>query len=255
MARIRTIKPEFFKNEQLAELPAMSRLLFIGLWTLADRAGRLEDRPKRIKADVFPYDNMDVEKALNDLQSKGFIIRYKGNANITDRILPPEQPTTELNCIEIINFLKHQKIDGYNEKPSLLPASQPQDLLKTIPSLVIDGEGKGRERKGKEGVLPATPKKKNEFIPNEAQIKSFESFKAWMDENTPTVAKMEIPITIKQLFILRGLLPNSKGVTTVIPKEECLDMLLQIENNKQYLKKYRSPYLCILAWHRNNLKK
>ena len=147
MARIRTIKPEFFKNEQLAELPAMSRLLFIGLWTLADRAGRLEDRPKRIKADVFPYDNMDVEKALNDLQSKGFIIRYKGNANITDRILPPEQPTTELNCIEIINFLKHQKIDGYNEKPSLLPASQPQDLLKTIPSLVIDGEGKGRERK------------------------------------------------------------------------------------------------------------
>ena len=49
MARARNIKPGFFKNEFLAEMPCEVRLLFIGLWTLADREGRLEDRPKRIK--------------------------------------------------------------------------------------------------------------------------------------------------------------------------------------------------------------
>ena len=54
MARARNIKPAFFKNETLVELPVETRLLFIGLWTLADREGRLEDRPKRIKMEIYP---------------------------------------------------------------------------------------------------------------------------------------------------------------------------------------------------------
>jgi len=46
MARTRSIKPAFFANEHLAELSAGTRLLFIGLWTIADKNGKLEDRPK-----------------------------------------------------------------------------------------------------------------------------------------------------------------------------------------------------------------
>lgn len=142
MARIRTIKPDFFKNEELADLPAMTRLLFIGLWTQADREGRLEDRPKRLKAEVFPYDNYDVDKGLNELQKAGFIIRYKINANGSARILVPEQPGTELALIQIMTFSKHQKIDKMNEKPSQLP---PIDYNKTIDILPIEGERKGKE--------------------------------------------------------------------------------------------------------------
>ena len=55
MARAKNIKPGFFTNEQLAECSFAARLLFVGLWTLADREGRLEDRPRRIRAQVFPY--------------------------------------------------------------------------------------------------------------------------------------------------------------------------------------------------------
>jgi hypothetical protein len=79
MARSRIIKPGFFRNEDLAELPAMTRLLFAGLWTLADKEGRLEDRPKRIRADVFPYDDLtgaDVHTMLHELAAGGFIQRY-----------------------------------------------------------------------------------------------------------------------------------------------------------------------------------
>lgn len=79
MARSRIIKPGFFRNEDLAELPAMTRLLFAGLWTLADKEGRLEDRPKRIRADVFPYDDLtgaDVHSMLHELAVGGFIERY-----------------------------------------------------------------------------------------------------------------------------------------------------------------------------------
>lgn len=81
MARARSIKPGFFKNEQLAELPHPARLLFAGLWTIADRAGRLEDRPKRIKAEIFPYENQPVERLLESLNKAGFIIRYESGGN------------------------------------------------------------------------------------------------------------------------------------------------------------------------------
>lgn len=76
VARSRLIKPGFFENEDLCSLPYEARLLFAGLWTIADRAGRLEDRPIRIRAKLFPYDTIDVDALLNALQSKGFVRRY-----------------------------------------------------------------------------------------------------------------------------------------------------------------------------------
>jgi hypothetical protein len=106
MARARNIKPGFFRNEVLAELPALSRLLFIGLWTLADREGRLEDRPKRIKADLFPYEEqVDVESMLTELSAKGFVIRYVVDGH---------------RFVQIANFSKHQD-PHYKEKASEIP--------------------------------------------------------------------------------------------------------------------------------------
>ena len=76
MARMRFIKPGFFRNEDLGELSMAHRLAFAGLWTEADKAGRLEDRPKRIKADLFPYDDVDMDTLLDGLADRGFIRRY-----------------------------------------------------------------------------------------------------------------------------------------------------------------------------------
>ncbi len=108
MPRIRYIKPEFFSDENIAELPMAARLLFQGLWCLADRAGRLEDRPKYIKAMVFPYDDIDAEAMLTLLNSgsKRFIRRYQAD---------------DKRFIQIINFEKHQK-PHHTEKASDLPA-------------------------------------------------------------------------------------------------------------------------------------
>lgn len=105
MARARNIKPSFFANEDLVELSFETRLLFIGLWTLADRAGRLEDRPKRIKMAIFPADSVDVDRALDDLAKSGFIERYEARG---------------MRCIQVTNFSKHQN-PHVNEKPSDLP--------------------------------------------------------------------------------------------------------------------------------------
>lgn len=105
MARARNIKPAFFKNETLVELPFEHRLLFVGLWTLADREGRLEDRAKRIKMEIFPADNVDVDTGLGLLANGGFIQRYAVNG---------------VGIIQVLNFAKHQT-PHHTERQSELP--------------------------------------------------------------------------------------------------------------------------------------
>ncbi len=108
MARARNLKPSFFTNDALAECEPLTRLLFAGLWTIADREGRLEDRPKRIKAEVMPYDEFDCDAALTQLAKLGFIKRYSSGG---------------INCIEITNFLKHQN-PHKQERESELPGPE-----------------------------------------------------------------------------------------------------------------------------------
>lgn len=110
MARARNIKPGFFRNAQLVELAFDRRLLFAGLWTLSDREGRLEDRPKQIKMEIFPADNVDVDKALNDLAGAELILRYAVGGK---------------RYIQIVNFLKHQH-PHYLEAPSTIPKPEIQ---------------------------------------------------------------------------------------------------------------------------------
>jgi hypothetical protein len=106
MARSRTIKPSFFENEDLAECSAFARLLFIGLWTICDREGRLEYRPKRIKSQVFPYEEVSVPDLLSELAERGFIQLY---------------PASKPRFIAVVNFVKHQRPHP-KETPSELPS-------------------------------------------------------------------------------------------------------------------------------------
>jgi hypothetical protein len=103
--RARNIKPGFFKNEELAECSLAARLLFPGLWMMADREGRLEDRPKRLKGEIFPYDDFDVNELLNELQERGFIVRYVVDGN---------------KYIWISGFSRNQN-PHKQEKPSVIP--------------------------------------------------------------------------------------------------------------------------------------
>jgi hypothetical protein len=126
--RTRSLKPGFFENELLAELDPLARILFEGLWGLADRAGRLEDRPRRIKAKVLPYDNCDCDELLFALAEvmdhdnrPAFIIRYLAN----------DSEGHVGRFIQIVNFTKHQK-PHYKELPSEIPA--PSDWEPPLPA-------------------------------------------------------------------------------------------------------------------------
>ena len=106
MARARNIKPALFTNEILGVGHPLCTLLFQGLWLLADKEGRLEDRPLRIKAEIFPYREADVDAMLHWLAHKGFIVRYSAIGKA---------------FIEVVNFTKHQN-PHKNEKDSEIPS-------------------------------------------------------------------------------------------------------------------------------------
>ena len=80
--RLVSVEATVPSDEDIADLSYQTRLFYQGLWTLADKAGRLEDRPKRFKAEIFPYDNLDVTEFLDVLSKpkpasgKPFIHRY-----------------------------------------------------------------------------------------------------------------------------------------------------------------------------------
>lgn len=93
MARARNIKPSFFTNDDLGEINPLARLLFIGMWTIADYKGCFEYKPKRLKVQILPYDNCDIEQLVNDLEKSGFISIYSVRGR---------------KYIKAINFAKHQ---------------------------------------------------------------------------------------------------------------------------------------------------
>ena len=115
--RSRNIKPGLFKNEILGTCDPLLTIIFIGLWCAADKKGRIEDRPLRLKAEILPYrENIDFNGYLTELSRLGFIQRY-----VVDGIA----------CIQVVKFEKHQN-PHHTEKESVLPCKIDESLTNTI---------------------------------------------------------------------------------------------------------------------------
>lgn len=107
MARIRSIKPEFWHDERLASVSRDARLLFIGMWNLADDFGVLRANPRLLKGQVFPYDEIDVSPLLGELERAARIVRYRPDGE---------------DLVLVRNFTKHQKLDRRTKHRPELPA-------------------------------------------------------------------------------------------------------------------------------------
>ena len=121
--RARNIKPGFFHNEKLADLDPLCRILFEGLWCIADRRGRIKDRPRRIKAEVLPYDNADIDDMLWQLADAGFILRYTVDSE---------------RFIQVIRFSAHQN-PHKNERESEITGPYDEHSTSTVLVRCKDG--------------------------------------------------------------------------------------------------------------------
>ena len=131
--RIRYIKPSFFLNENLAELSFEFRLIYTGVWCCADREGRVENRPRRLKAEIMPYDNVDMEKAINVLCSGGFLTKYEN---------------TEKEYLQVEKWEIHQRIH-HTEKDSIIPSYNDNNSIILLGKGNLKGKGKGKGKAGK----------------------------------------------------------------------------------------------------------
>lgn len=150
MARQRIIKPDFFTDEALADCPPHARLLFAGLWGLADKRGRLRDQPPVIHGAVFPFEReVDVDALLDVLVAAGFIVRYVAD---------------DKKCIQVKNFERHQNPHP-KEAESIIPAQplkataepckatgQPGGIRSFVPSVPV-----GRTVPGDPRLSPPVP--------------------------------------------------------------------------------------------------
>lgn len=188
MARSRIIKPSLFKNEVLGVADPLLTILFEGLWMLADQNGVLEERPARIKAEIFPYRDIskkEMTQMLVWLAKNGFIFRYKSAQNVQKSgaqvVSKWCADDAQLrvggvqSLIQIVNFAKHQHIHP-NEKLSILP-------------IFIEGESKrlsGREqsrRTGEQGKRTGKIRTNPDLISSKTPLSSSYSYSP---KNPPT---------------------------------------------------------------------
>lgn len=131
MARIRTVKPEFWTSAQVMECQPLTRLLFLGMLNFADDSGRMAYSPKTIKAQVFPSDEFsfaDIQRMIVELSSNALVLIYAVDGK---------------EFIQITGW-HHQRID--RPKPSSIPApfvdESSNDRRSIAPDLSLS-EGKG----------------------------------------------------------------------------------------------------------------
>lgn len=140
MARIRTIKPEFFRHEGLQDAEAANpgqhiMLVFAGLWGHCDKYGRFEWKPRTLKLDILPFLDFDMSRTLEILQAGGFVRKYRGEDG---RIYG-----------EIESFEKHQRISGKEaQEDGKFP--EPASYEDQTTGEATGKHPESQERKGKE---------------------------------------------------------------------------------------------------------
>lgn len=119
MARIRTLKPDFWTDEKVVEVGFEARLFFVGMLNFADDAGNLQRSAKKLKMQIFPADTIDCEPLIQSLIDIGLVIEYSVNGD---------------KFLHIKGFCKHQKIN----RPSASNIPLRSDSVNDTPEIKVD---------------------------------------------------------------------------------------------------------------------
>ena len=157
MARIRTIKPEFWEDEKLAKLPVHARLLFIGTWNFADDNGALLANPVLMKSHIFPYEDIGISTIsewIDMLVENRMLIRttYNGKDYLVIRKFLIHQKINRKSIrINLPLPVVLKVIDEYNKTHGVLTESSLQEREQGIGKR---NDGTGMEEEMKEESAP-----------------------------------------------------------------------------------------------------
>lgn len=241
MARIRTIKPEFWEDEKIGKLPIPCRLFFIGCWNFADDFGVIKGNAALLKSQIFPYDeNLRVSE-----------IKKWIDALVDARMLVPIIHAEE-SYYFIRTFRSHQVLDKRYDKSyigkgivkELISKALNDNDVNTTSTLrdndVNTTEEKEEEKEDKK-ESPNGDKKEAKASSSASSNPDFLKFNDWLKRNAPYCS-------------------NAKNFSSQITEAEFLklkekytgkqiaDIIEQIENRKDLRKRYTNLYRTVLNW-------
>ena len=198
MARIRSIKPDYWKSERLAtRLPGPdgreARRLFIALWNFAEDHGVCRGSPAYLRSEAYAYDEdvttADVARWLEMLEVGGFIVRYQRDGS---------------SYLWVRGFAEHQKIDRPSKTTLPEPSHEEREHCPSPrralaePSLL---EGKGREGTGKEeesasqAVAVAPPEDLPDATEHATEVTDCQQEGHEKASGSPAIARNDAPST------------------------------------------------------------
>ena len=202
MPRARNIKPGFFMNEQLGALDPLARILFQGMWCHADYRGVLEYRPMRLKVEILPYDDCDIEALTNNLDKSGLISMYRVKEN---------------TYVKVLNFAKHQNPHkNERDKGSELPDINDSGV-KTLQPIDYKGGSKDIQNNlDKSGLIESDPADSLSLIPDSLSL---------------------IPDSLSLIPDSLSLIPEEEITPAALPNVKTNKILSDVENVFEHWKK------------------
>lgn len=241
MARIRTIKPEFWEDEKIGKLPIPCRLFFIGCWNFADDFGVIKGNAALLKSQIFPYDEnlrvSEIKKWIDALVDAWMLVP----------IIHAEE-----SYYFIRTFRSHQVLDKRYDKSyigkgivkELISKALNDNDVNTTSTLrdndVNTTEEKEEEKEDKK-ESPNGDKKEAKASSSASSNPDFLKFNDWLKRNAPYCS-------------------NAKNFSSQITEAEFLklkekytgkqiaDIIEQIENRKDLRKRYTNLYRTVLNW-------
>lgn len=241
MARIRTIKPEFWEDEKVGKLPIPCRLFFVGCWNFADDFGVIKGNPALLKSQIFPYDeNLRVSEIKKWIDSL-----------VDARMLVPIIHEEESYYI-IRTFRSHQVLDKRYDK-SYIGKRVIKDLINNVlsdndvntTSTPRDNDVNTMEEKEEEKEdkkeSPNGDKKEAVASSPASSNPDFLKFNDWLERKAPFCSN---PKNFSSQITEAEFLKLKEKYTG----KQIADIIEQIENRKDLRKRYTNLYRTVLNW-------
>lgn len=240
MARIRTIKPEFWEDEKIGKLPIPCRLFFIGCWNFADDFGVIKGNAALLKSQIFPYD-----ESLRVSEIKKWI-----DSLVDARMLVPIIHAEE-SYYYIRTFRSHQILDKRYDKSYI-----GKDIAKGLINKALNDNNVNTTSTQRDNVVNTTEEKeeekedkkespngdKKEGKPSSPSLNpDYLKFNEWLDRKAPFCSNPKnFPSQITETEFLK-LKEKYTG-------KQIAEIIEQIENRKDLRKRYTNLYRTVLNW-------
>ncbi|MFK1881528.1 hypothetical protein ACIXEK_06730 [Bacteroides fragilis] len=248
MARIRTIKPEFWEDEKIGKLPIPCRLFFIGCWNFADDFGVIKGNAALLKSQIFPYDeNLRVSE-----------IKKWIDALVDARMLVPIIHAEE-SYYFIRTFRSHQVLDKRYDKSYIGKGIVKELISKALNDNDVNTTSTPRdndvntmeekeEEKEDKKESPNGDKKEAVASSPASSNPDFLKFNDWLERKAPFCSN---PKNFSSQITEAEFLKLKEKYTG----KQIADIIEQIENRKDLRKRYTNLYRTVLNWAKKRIWK